>query len=336
MYAAKAVQWKRDAVTEISETLARSGTIALVDVADVPADLFMDMRAELRRASDLRVVKKAFIRLAWEKVGLDGDVLEGWLAGTEAPALVTSNQVDSFRLFKQLQATRTGRAPKGGDIAPFDIEVAAGDTAFPPGPIVGELSSVGIPARIQKGSVHITKKAIPVREGEVVSGDLALMLDKLGIHPIEIGLILKGTLENGTVFTPDVLDIDEDAFMATLGGAITSAFNVACTVAWTTAETMPTLVSLAASQAMALGVSSGIVDRETLPLLIGRAHGQMLAVAGQLDSSALGDDLASALGAAAAAVASAAPAAVAEAEEAESEEPEDDEPEFGGLGDLFG
>ena len=89
---------------------------------------------------------------------------------------------------------------------------------------------------------------------------------------------------------------------------------------------------------MAVAVEAGIHNEETMPILISRAHARMLAVAGQVDSSALDDELSGALGAAAT-VAAAAPAAEeAPAEEAgeEEAEEEDEGAEFGGLGDLFG
>jgi large subunit ribosomal protein L10 len=103
---------------------------------------------------------------------------------------------------------------------------------------------------------------------------------------------------------------------------------------------MPVLLSKAAGEAMAVAVEAGIHNEDTMPILISRAHARMLAVAGQMDSSALDDELSGALGAAAT-VAAATPAATedAPADEAEASEDEADEEEeasFGGLGDLFG
>lgn len=337
-YEAKAMQWKQDAVTEVTELIQQGGTLGIVDVAGVPAALFKGMRAQLRGDLSLRVMKKTLMKLAWERAGHDVTVLESLFEGADTPALVQSSNVDSFALFQQLQKTRTGRAPKGGDIAPFDIIIEAQDTGFPPGPIVGELSAVGIPAKIQKGSVQILKKATPVKEGEVISGELALMLDKLGVHPVEIGLILKGTYEDGTQFDLDVLNIDFDEFMGNVTGAIAGTFNLACHLGWFTPETAPALLSKAIGEALAVAVEAAIPTDDTTSILVGKAHSQMMAVAGQLDSSAQGEALASVLGAAAAAVASTAPAAAdePEAEAAEEEEEEEEEAEFGGLGDLFG
>ena len=88
-------------------------------------------------------------------------------------------------------------------------------------------------------------------------------------------------------------------------------------------------------------MEAGIANDATIPLFISRANARALALAGQLDSSALDDELAAALGAAAS-VAESAPAATSDAAEsaeeasAEEEEEEEEDAGFGGLGDLFG
>ena len=49
------------------------------------------------------------------------------------------------------------------------------DTGMPPGPIVGDLNSVGIPAKIMGGSVQIQKRTVVLEEGEVFEGELGMM-----------------------------------------------------------------------------------------------------------------------------------------------------------------
>ena len=252
--------------------------------------------------------------------------------------LVQTDDLNAFQLFAELEKTRTGRPAKAGDIAPNDIVIEAGPTSFPPGPIVGEFNSVGIPAKIEKGKVSIVKTVTAVEAGEPISADLGLMLSKLEINPIRIGLILSGVIVDGTIMNADDLDLDLSGFTANVKSATSGAFNLACNIGWFTNETVPVLISKAAGEAMAVAVEAGIHNEETMPILISRAHARMLAVAGQVDSSALDDELSGALGSAAT-VAAAEPAAdEAPAEEAAAEEAEDEDEgaEFGGLGDMFG
>ena len=44
---------------------------------------------------------------------------------------------------------------KEGQLAPFDIVVPKGPTPFGPGPIIGELQKIGLPAAIEAGKIGI-------------------------------------------------------------------------------------------------------------------------------------------------------------------------------------
>ena len=300
----------------------------------------LGMRETLREEMVMTMAKKTLVRRAWKKAGLSEDELDTLFDGVTIPMLVQTNSLNAFQLYSELDKTRTGRAAKAGDVAPNDIIIPEGPTSFPPGPIVGEFNSVGIPAKIDKGKVSIVKTVTAVEKGEPISADLGLMLAKLEINPIEIGLILSGVIEGGIVMAAEDLDLDLDGFTTDVKSATSGAFNLACNIGWFTDQTMPVLLSKAAGEAMAVAVEAGIHNEDTMPILISRAHARMLAVAGQMDSSALDDELSGALGAAAT-VAAATPAATedAPADEAEASEDEADEEEeasFGGLGDLFG
>ena len=131
-----------------------------------------------------------------------------------------------------MKTTKTMAPAKGGEIATHDIEVKAGDTPFKPGPVVGELQKAGIPAAIQEGKVVIKNDKVIVPAGEKIPVDVAQMLTRLEIHPIEIGMNLNAVFEDGSIFTPDVLDIDMDKFVSQLQQASSNAFSLAVETAW--------------------------------------------------------------------------------------------------------
>jgi large subunit ribosomal protein L10 len=334
----KVSPWKKDTVSDLKDLISGEGTIAVIDIHGVPASAMLGMRENLRPSMGIQVAKKRLMRRAWEESGYAEDDLEKLFDGAVQPALVMTENMNSFDLFKELKKTEAGRAAKPGDVAPQDIVVEKQDTGMAPGPVVGELNSVNIPAKIMGGSVHIQKTVTVLKEGEVFEGDLGMLLSKIGVNPIVTGLRLCGTLEDGTVFSPKILDIDEEQFEKDIIGTIAGAFNLACNISWFTTQTMPTLLAKASSEALSVAIEAGITNSKTLPLLISRAHAGAIGVAGKLDSEALDDELRSMLGAAAeaaSAVAVSEPTEEAPAEAAEEEEEEEDA-EFGGLGDLFG
>ncbi len=341
MIDAKVAPWKRDRVGELAAILSSDGVLGVVDIGGVPAKNMLSMRKDLRSGMSITMAKKTLMRLAWEQSGRPMGDLDTLLDGAIQPAIVHTDSMNAFQLFSELEKTRQGRAAKEGEVSPIDIVVEAGPTQFGPGPIVGEFNAVGIPAKIDKGKVAIQKTTTVIKQGETISADLGIMLAKLGINPIEIGIILTGAIEDGFLFEADSLDLDTDGFRTDIITATSGAFNLACNIRWFSSQTMPTLLAKASGEAMSVAVEAGITNDVTIPLFVSRANARALALAGQLDSSALDDELAAALGAAASAAASA-PAATSDAADpaeetpAEEEEEEEEEAEFGGLGDLFG
>ena len=334
----KVVSWKKDTVKDLVSLLNSGDTIAVIDIHGVPAGAMLGMRAQLRTDMSIQVAKKRLMRLAWEQAGYDAENIESLFEGAVQPALVSSSSLNSFELFTELKKTEAGRAAKEGDIAPHQIVVEKMDTGMPPGPIVGDLNSVGIPAKIMGGSVQIQKRTVVLEEGDVFEGEMGMMLSKIGINPIVTGLRLCGTLEGGTLFQPSTLDIDYEQFETDLVSYAAGAFNLACNITWFTSQTMPTLLAKASGEALAVALEAAITTAETLPHLLGRAHRSAMGIAGSLDSSALDDELAAMLGAAASAASAATivEASDAPAEAEEEEEEEEEEGGFAGLGDLFG
>ncbi len=336
----KVVSWKKDTVQDLVDLLKGGETIAVIDIHGVPAGAMLGMRATLRSDMKIQVAKKRLMAIAWEQAGYDGSNLDELFEGAIQPALVSSANLNSFQLFTELKKTEAGRAGKEGDVAPHQIVVEKMDTGMPPGPIVGELNSVGIPAKIMAGSVQIQKRTVVLEEGDVFTTDMGMMLSKIGINPIVTGLRLCGALEGGTLFPPNVLDIDYEQFETDLISHAAGAFNLACNITWFTSQTMPTILAKASREAMSVALEAAITTADTMPHLVGRAHSSALGVAGQLDSDALDEELTNMLGAAASAAASAVTSSsdsTSEAPtEAEEEDEEEEEESFGGLGDLFG
>jgi large subunit ribosomal protein L10 len=336
----KVMSWKKDTVSDLLGLLNSGETLAVIDIHGVPAGAMIGMRATLRDNMKIQVAKKQLMRLAWEQAGNNSEDLDSLFQGVVQPALVSSSTMNSFEMFSELKKTEAGRAAKPGDIAPHEIVVEKMDTGMPPGPIVGDLNSVGIPAKIMGGSVQIQKRTVILQEGDVFEGEMGMMLSKIGINPIVTGLRLCGTLEGGTVFAPSTLDLDLEQFESDLISYGAGAFNLACNITWFTSQTMPTLIAKASGEALAVALEAAVATADTIPHLIGRANMSAMGVAGSLSPEALDDELSSMLGAAATAAA-AAPADVAEdaseaPTEAAEEEEEDEGAGFGGLGDLFG
>ena len=201
------------------------------------------MRSQLRDKdivllmSKRRLMKIAIEAAKDEKKGIDE--LSNNLRGM--PAMIFS-KVDSFKLYKLLKQSKSSAPAKGGQIAPKDIVVKAGGTNFLPGPIIGELGAVGIKSGVDAGKVAIKEDCVVCKEGDVIDGKLAAILVRLEIKPMEIGLNLTASFEKGVIFKRDVLDIDEDKYLADITAAACESFNLSVEAGYFTKDNVDVII----------------------------------------------------------------------------------------------
>lgn len=275
---AHVADWKYNEVKKLTEVLTENKVVGMVNIGGIPAPQMQQMRKNLQDAAIIRSAKNRLIFRALSEADKTIKGIENLKECIDGQTAIISTDMNPFKLFAKLRKARTKAPAKGGEIATEDIEVKSGDTPFKPGPIVGDLQKVGIPAAIQKGKVVIKKDKVIVPEGEKIPTDVAKMLTRLEIYPIEIGMSLKGAFEDGTVFKPDVLDIDMDEFLGKMKQASGNAFNLAIETGWYNKLTINPLIMKAYSNAFALALDKGIINEKTIKHLISKANNQMLAL----------------------------------------------------------
>ena len=326
--------WKKEKVAELEDLTNSHEIIGIVNLADIPAKQLQTMRKSLGDNAILKMSRKNFIKIALENS--DKEEVEGLADYLEGQPDMVFTKMNPFKLFKILEDSKTEAPAKAGSIAPADIVVPAGDTSFPPGPILGELQQVGIPAKIDKGSIVVTDDAKIVDEGEEIPKAVADILTKLEIHPMEVGIDLLAVCEGDTIYTADVLAIDEEETIQTLANAYQSAINLSVYAGILNSESAPLLIQKAARDALNLAINANILTSETTDKILSKAYAQMLAVAKLLSSEAIDDELNEKLNSQAAAAPVAVEDNTEEPEEEEEEEEDAAESAAAGLGALFG
>ena len=275
---AHVAEWKFGEVQKITEVLSKNKVIGIVEIGGIPAPQMQQMRSNLHGKAIIRSAKNNLIFRALEEAEKDVKGISNLKDLVKGQTAIIATEMNPFKLFSQLKFTRTMAPAKGGETATHDIQVKAGDTQFKPGPIVGELQKAGIPAAIQEGKVVIKTDKVVVPEGEKITPETAQMLTRLEIFPIEIGMTLHGVFEDGTIFKPDVLDIDIDQFIRNIRQASLNALSLALETGWANKQTIEPLIIKAHNNAFILAVEKGIINKKTIELLISKANAQMLAL----------------------------------------------------------
>jgi large subunit ribosomal protein L10 len=275
---AHVAEWKHGEIKDLIDLLTKNKVVGIIEIGGIPAPQMQQMRSNLHQVATVRSAKNRLIFRAIDEAEKKLKGISGLKESVNGQTAIISTEMNPFKLYAKIKATRTMAPAKGGEKATHDIVVKAGDTPFKPGPIVGELQKAGIPAAIQEGKVVIKSDKVVVPEGEKIPTEVAQMLTRLEIFPIEIGMSLHAVFEDGNIFKPDVLDIDIDEFIGKMKQAFNNSFNLAIETGWFNELTIKPLILKAYNNAISLALQQGIVNKETINNLISKAHANMLAL----------------------------------------------------------
>lgn len=251
--------------------------MGVANLQKVRASQLQELKKKLAADVYMRVVKNTLMKRAIQNINEKPELkaLEKYLTG---PNIFLFTNMNPFKLALLLEKGKVRMVAKAGDIASFDIIVPAGNTGQPPGPIISQLNAVGLPTRIEAGSVWITKDTLVARKGEVISEKLASVLSKLGIKAVEAGLALKVAYDEGLLIEGEQLVINVEETRRQLEDAQAEAFKLSLSIAYPTKENIKTLLQIAHQEAYALSVGAAIPTRETIKDLIRKAHIEMLSL----------------------------------------------------------
>src|SRR3972149_4669045 len=260
-------------VEEIKELLKGYKYIGIANLHKVRAAQLQELKKKLAGEVYMRVLKNTLTKFAIEELKKDDlKKLEDHLAGSN---LFLFTDLNPFKLALLLERGKVRPPAKSGDIAYMDVVVPAGNTGQPPGPVISQLNSVGLPTRIESGSVWVSKDTLVVRKGEVINERLAGVLSKLGIKAVELGISLRAVFDDGLMISAEQLQLDVEGTKKTIGQSFGEAFALSLSVAFPTPETMVALLQAAHQKAFALSLNAAVPTKETIGDLIRKANAEM-------------------------------------------------------------
>lgn len=273
------LQQKMDAVEEITKLISQHKIVGIANLQKVRAAQLQAFKKNLVGQVYMRVIKNTLMKLAIENCKDKPDLkkLEEHITGSNVYLFTDLNP---FKLALALERGKVKTSAKSGDIAAFDVVVPAGNTAQPPGPIISQLNAVGLPTRIESGSVWVRKDTLVVRKGEIIDEKLASVLSKLGIKPVESGLAMDVVYDDGLVIMQDQLKVDVDATRQTIGAAQAEAFALSLSIAYPTSESIIALLQVAHRESCSLSIAAAIPTKETIEDLLRKAHAEMTSLRG--------------------------------------------------------
>lgn len=278
------LQQKIDEVEKIAQLIKQYKVIAIVGLQKVRASQLQEFKRNLADKAYMKVMKNTLMRKAIENCK-EKPALTKLAENLSGANVYLLTDLNPFKLALTLEKGKVMMTAKSGDIAAFDVVVPTGNTGQPPGPIIGQLNAVGLPTRIESGSVWVSKDTLVARKGDAISEGLASVLSKLGVKCVEAGLSIKVAYDDGLIMTHEQLRIDVDETKRGIEEARATAFALSLSIAYPTSDNAVVLLQIAHQKAYALSLNAAVPTKETIGDLIRKAHAEMLSLSRKLPVS---------------------------------------------------
>jgi len=174
-----------------------------------------------------------------------------------------------------------GAPAKAGAVAPIDVTVPAGNTGMDPNQ-TNFFQVLNIPTKINKGTVEIVSDVALIKKGEKVGASQAALLQKLNIRPFSYGLNIENVFEEGSVYSLDVLDINEDDLLSRLQAGVNQFTSVALAIGYPCKATYGAIlgnVVATADKLTKIALAIGLPNKQTAPHFVRNAFQNLLAIA---------------------------------------------------------
>jgi large subunit ribosomal protein L10 len=267
------------------QDLARSyNVIALSKMTKVRSAQLMSIRKKFRNDIKILTIKNKVAQRSFEKIFDDVKGLEFLNHELEGQCALMFTNISPFKLNLTFDKNKIFLPAKGGDIAPNELVIPAGNTGINPGPVLSEFKESKVPTKIDQGTIWVSKDTVVAKPGDVISQKLAALLSKLNIKPIEAGIAVNFAISEGLEFKEKDLKIVIEEYVQDLVRSYQEALALSVEAAYFSKETIPLILAKAKQHALSLSSESGYISPDTVELVISRANSIATILSQQLDS----------------------------------------------------
>lgn len=267
------------------QNLARSyNVIALSKMTKVRSAQLMSIRKKFRNDIKILTIKNKVAQRSFEKIFDDVKGLEFLNHELEGQCALMFTNISPFKLNLTFDKNKIFLPAKGGDIAPNELVIPAGNTGINPGPVLSEFKESKVPTKIDQGTIWVSKDTVVAKPGDVISQKLAALLSKLNIKPIEAGIAVNFAISEGLEFKEKDLKIVIEEYIQEIVRSFQEALALSVEAAYFSKETMPLILIKAKQHAVSLSSESGYISPDTAGLVISKANSIATSLSQQLDS----------------------------------------------------
>uniref|UniRef100_A0A4W4DX26 Large ribosomal subunit protein uL10 n=1 Tax=Electrophorus electricus TaxID=8005 RepID=A0A4W4DX26_ELEEL len=202
--------WKSNYFLKIIQLLNDYPKCFIVGADNVGSKQMQTIRLSLRGKAVVLMGKNTMMRKAIRGHLENNPALEKLLPHIRGNVGFVFTKEDLTEIRDLLLANKVPAAARAGAIAPCEVTVPAQNTGLGPEK-TSFFQALGITTKISRGTIEILSDVQLIKPGDKVGASEATLLNMLNISPFSYGLLIQQVYDNGSVYSPEVLDITEDA-----------------------------------------------------------------------------------------------------------------------------
>ncbi|XP_073529501.1 large ribosomal subunit protein uL10 [Phyllobates terribilis] len=247
--------WKSNYFLKIIQLLDDYPKCFIVMADNVGSKQMQQIRMSLRGKAVVLMGKNTMMRKAIRGHLENNSALEKLLPHIKGNVGFVFTKEDLTEVRDMLLANKVPASARAGAIAPCDVTVPAQNTGLGPEK-TSFFQALGITTKISRGTIEILSDVQLIKTGDKVGASEATLLNMLNISPFSFGLIIQQVYDNGSIYSPEVLDITEDTLRTRFLEGVRNVASVCLQIGYPTIASVPHSVINGYKRVLAVAVET--------------------------------------------------------------------------------
>ncbi|XP_061788265.2 large ribosomal subunit protein uL10 [Nerophis lumbriciformis] len=247
--------WKSNYFIKIIQLLDDYPKCFVVGADNVGSKQMQTIRCSLRGKAVVLMGKNTMMRKAIRGHLENNPALEKLLPHIKGNVGFVFTKEDLAEVRDLLLANKVPAAARAGAIAPCDVTVPAQNTGLGPEK-TSFFQALGITTKISRGTIEILSDVSLIKTGDKVGASEATLCNMLNISPFSFGLNIQQVYDNGSVYSPDVLDITEASLHTRFLEGVRNIASVCLQIGYPTLASVPHTVINGYKRVLAIAVET--------------------------------------------------------------------------------
>jgi len=253
--------WKANYFARLISLLEEFPKCFIVGADNVGSKQMQQIRIALRGKAVVLMGKNTMIRKAIRGHLENDPKLERLLNHIRGNVGFVFTNCDLHEIRDELIKNKVRAPARANALAPLDVTIPAQNTGLGPEK-TSFFQALSIPTKISKGTIEIVSDVHLIKAGDRVGASEATLLNMLNISPFTYGLAVQQVYEDGTVFSPAVLDITPEDLIQRFMQGVANVASVSLEIGYPTVASVPHSIANGFKNLLAIAAVTDVSFKE--------------------------------------------------------------------------